>query len=136
MHDIQTRRLAFVGSALGLALAGLVAGSAVAGSILTAADGGMLPAYPVNDAGLTFGSLVDATSPDTEPDLILVETTDGETGYVYKAALDRASGADIRSPQEAAEWKPARTEVPVYLVDGTTQIGVFVVGEGSVFYER
>lgn len=91
--------------------------------------------YATNDAGLTYGSLADAHSPETEPDLILVETIDGKTGYAYKKDLDEASGANVQSPEEAARWEPRTTEVPVYLADGRTRIGVFVVGGGTVSYD-
>lgn len=84
----------------------------------------------------SYGSLAEAYSPETEPDLILVETTDGKTGYAYKMDLDEASGADIASPEEASRWEPTLTDVSVYLVDGTTQIGVFVVGGGTVSFSR
>lgn len=136
MQLSRSRKVAVIGGALGLAIAGAVAGSAFAGGLLAPTDGAIRPTYAKNEAGLSYGSLADATSPETEPDLILVETSDGKTGYAYKADLDNASGAAIESPEEAAAWEPKVTEVPVYLVDGKTKIGVFVVGGGSVAYEK
>jgi len=136
MERPNPHRLTVVGAAFGLALVGLAAGSAVAGGLLTPADGAATPSYATNDAGLTYGSLADAHSPETEPDLILVETVDGKTGYAYKKDLDEASGANVQSPEEAARWEPRTTEVPVYLADGSTRIGVFVVGGGTVSYDK
>lgn len=136
MNNTRSRKVAVVGAALGLALVGVVAGSAIAGGLLTPADGATPPNYSTNASGASYGSLVNAYSPETEPDLILVETTDGKTGYAYKADLDAASGANVQSPEEAATWQNKTVEVPVYLVDGKTQIGVFIVGGGIVSYER
>jgi len=131
-----SRKVLVIGGSLGLAIVGVVAGSAVAGGLLTPSDGATPPTYSTNSSGSTYGSLVDAYSPETEPDLILVETTDGKSGYAYKKDLDVASGANVRSPAEAAAWRNVSVEVPVYLVDGKTKIGGFVVGGGTVEYGK
>lgn len=56
--------------------------------------------YEVNEAGLTYGSLADAVSVDTEPDLIQATATNGANSYIKKTELDAAS--EIAScPEEA-----------------------------------
>lgn len=111
------------------------------------------PTYPQNANGQTYGSAAEATSPDNEPDLISVITTNnllpadaakltateiaavdtgrGEVGYVRKTELNDANGSNIKSPDEAAEWMRdgARKDhaVTVYEKDGVTPIGQFIV---------
>ncbi|WP_324654030.1 hypothetical protein [Georgenia sp. H159] len=83
-----------------------------------------------NGRGETFGT---TGSPEGEPDLIAVEATNGKFGYVYREELDEATGEtaarDFTSPEDALEWQErnrGRTHtLPVYLADGTTQIGEF-----------
>lgn len=123
------------GAALGAAAQGDFVNSPVG---LSAAEGidsrpAPIPSYETNALGLTYGSAAHAVSSESEPDLILVETADGATGYVYKADLDDAQGpGDDATPDEVLEWMnspEARQdrEVPVYEVDGTTVIGTFVI---------
>ena len=84
--------------------------------------------WPTNSAGLTYGSAADAVSPDSEPDLIWVEATNGMTGYAYRTDLE---GPDPSSPAEALRRQKARAgsarSIPVYLADGKTRIGVFII---------
>jgi hypothetical protein len=94
------------------------------------------PKYPVNEEGLTYGSLLDSNSPENEPDLILVVATNGKEGYAKKSDLDVAHGPVFKSPAEALAWQEANadvdTVVPVYEKDGKTVIGEFVVyGQNS-----
>lgn len=89
------------------------------------------PTFMKNAAGLTYGSALKVSSPDAEPDLILVVATNGREGYVFKSGLDEASGSNVRSPKEAVAWQ-ARTEgktvsLPVYEADGKTKVGQFVM---------
>jgi hypothetical protein len=62
------------------------------------------PEYPRNANGNTYGFVKDSVSPETEPDLIAVLTTDGKRGYVSKAELDVANGTtasrEFKSPDE------------------------------------
>lgn len=75
-------------------------------------------------------------NPEGEPDLIAVEATNGKLGYVYREELDEATGEtaarEFTSAEDALEWQErnrGRTHtLPVYLSDGTTQIGEFQVG--------
>lgn len=94
------------------------------------------PSYAVNANGETFGSLADATSPETEPDLIQAVANNGQYGYVKKAELDAANGTtaaeSFRSPADALAWQEqaiARGDqlIPVYAEDGVTVIGDFMI---------
>lgn len=87
----------------------------------------------VNAKGQTFGSLLGASNP---PDLVQVVATNGQTGYVYYAQLQSSSGGDVTSPQEAVAWdqqlaSSAPISIPVYLSDGTTKIGSFLISGGA-----
>ncbi|OAB42767.1 hypothetical protein [Paenibacillus antarcticus] len=85
--------------------------------------------YPKNKNGKTYGSSADATSPETEPELISAIGVDGTAGYVLKKALD---GELPKSPEEAIAIQNSRSpggrDIPLYDVDGETVIGVFHVG--------
>jgi hypothetical protein len=107
-------------------LAGLVAAA-----IATASE----PAptnWPKNASGQTYGSGLRATSPADEPDLICVEATNGRLGYSLRADLE---GPEPRTPEEALRLQAAQggrpREIPVYLADGHTGIGVFLIEHGS-----
>ncbi|MDI6799550.1 MAG: hypothetical protein QMD53_02615 [Actinomycetota bacterium] len=83
-------------------------------------------AWPKNNLGVTYGSGLDAVSPEDEPDLIKVEATNGKVGYAYRADLEGpepSSPAAAIAQQKAKKGKP--DIIPVYEVDGVTQIGVF-----------
>lgn len=85
--------------------------------------------YPKNKNGKTYGSSADATSPETEPELISAIGVDGTAGYVLKKDLD---GELPKSPEEAVAIQNSRSpggrDIPLYDVDGETVIGVFHVG--------
>lgn len=102
-------------------------------------------AYPENPNGLTFGSAMDAPSPDAEPDLIRVQATNGREGYVYKRDLDEVDGsaaaATFKSPDEAVAWqeeyearalREGAPSVAVYAEDGKTVVGQFEIASGEV----
>ncbi|UPK41142.1 hypothetical protein [Paenibacillus pabuli] len=86
--------------------------------------------YPKNKKGQTYGSSADATSPETEPELISAIGEDGTSGYVLKKDLD---GELPKSPEEAIAIQNSRSpgglDIPLFDVDGETVIGVFHVGE-------
>jgi hypothetical protein len=88
--------------------------------------------WPLNASGLTYGSSAAAVSPQGEPDLIMAEATNGKAGYVYRSDLEEPAPSSL---QEALRIQAARAgtwrEIPVYLVDGSTKIGVFVIGESE-----
>jgi len=81
-----------------------------------------------NASGMTYGSGLDARSPQDEPDLIKVEATNGKVGYSLRTDLE---GPEPKTPQEALRIQAARAgtaqEIPVYLSDGITKVGVFVI---------
>ena len=58
----------------------------------------LAPTYPINANNETYGSLADAISEDTEPDLVLVQLADGTLGYVRNADL---TGEVPNNPEEA-----------------------------------
>lgn len=147
MRLLRRRTLIMVG--VGLALALTVVGSAVASQVLEAPwnvtpdDPDQpyiemaVPDYPVNDDGLTFGSSLAAPSIETQPDLILVVTSDGREGYVYRDALLDATGHNVTSPAEALAWQEREESrrqstqrpptIPAFDADGKTVIGEFVI---------
>lgn len=85
--------------------------------------------YPKNQNGQTYGSAVYATSPETEPDLILAFGVDGTEGYLLKKDME---GELPNTPEEAIEMQNNRSpdgyDIPLYDKDGETVIGVFHVG--------
>lgn len=85
--------------------------------------------YPKNKNGQTYGYAAYATSPETEPDLILATGVDGTEGYVLKKDVD---GEQPKTPEEAIAIQNSRSpdgwDIPLYDKDGETVIGVFHVG--------
>lgn len=123
---------------------GLVGGAAFAQVVLVPAgvateEGGVpapaaTPEYPINATGQTYGSLNDSVPPEDEPDLILVQATNGNEGYVLRETLDQVTGANVSSPEEAIAWQQHqeaaawdRITIPVFESDGVRQIGFFEV---------
>jgi len=117
----------------GLLVAALVGGAVVeaaaSGSVGSSQGGGASASYRRNAAGHTYGSLLKATSPDTEPDLIQAVAADGTVGYVYAKDLRTP---DPASPAEAAARPLAVSRsVLLYASDGKTVVGVFRLGTSS-----
>jgi hypothetical protein len=129
------------------AIVGLGAGTAVAAVPSLLSPAGVSPAngisaepkpdpsYAKNSKGQTFGSAAEATSPEAEPELILVVATNGKEGYVLKSDLDAANGQtaseSFKSPEDALKWQETQGRkdqvIPVYKSDGITRIGTFLV---------
>lgn len=91
----------------------------------------------INEKGQTYGSNLANTKYGNEPDLILVETDNGKSGYVYKDDFyDTAN--QPKNPEEAVAYtkmveKKVKKHgyykaIPVYEKDGTTVIGSFKIG--------
>jgi hypothetical protein len=83
----------------------------------------------VNAKGETYGM----ESPENGvPDLIAVMATNGATGYVY--AKELYGGPMPTSPEDAVKnfstQRPPR-EIPVFLGDGETKVGVFLASGGG-----
>lgn len=103
--------------------------------------------YPVNENGQTYGPV----APDADggrctshgPDLIVVGMPDGSEGYVVREDFawfetQGAPNVDIKNPEEAVAWMEAgqpMDPIPIYGVDGTTQIGWWA-GENGVCEAR
>lgn len=134
----KMRRGALAGVVLVVALgAGIVGGSAVAGSVTSGAQrlpsAGELPAprYAVNAKGLTYGADIDAPNPAQGPALVRVYATNGKIGYVYSKDLNAEPA--FTSPAEAAKWSAdmqaaGPRSIPVYDSEGVTRIGDFKIG--------
>lgn len=86
--------------------------------------------YPTNSVGQTYGGGQEGIA---DPVLQGVVAMRGENGYCWTSDLD---GPQPISLQETA-WLGAvlsRREVAVYKADGVTQVGIFIVGGGSMTY--
>lgn len=134
-----------------LSVGGFYAGTALASGLLApdpvpglaSTPGGdpapaAVPSYGVNADGRTYGADIEASTPDQAPDLVLAVATNGRTGYVDRSTLDAATGAHVSSPEEALAWQRemeaatwATKQIPVYLSDGKTKIGVFEVSRSQ-----
>ncbi|MGX1829129.1 hypothetical protein ACWIE6_12790 [Paenibacillus taichungensis] len=103
-----------------------VDGKTIIGSISV---GGKKTNYPKNRNGQTYGSATEATSPETEPELIEAIGVDGTEGYVLKKDLD---GEQPSTPEEAIALQNSRAadgrDIPLYDLDGENVIGVFHIG--------
>lgn len=128
------RRIVWATAALGLAIGVVVGGITVAGAFDSppAPKGPAVTDWPVNARGMTYGSALQAMSPEDEPDLIQVVATNGKVGYALRSDLN---GPMPSTPQEAVRQQPAapgqNRVVPVYEADGVTKIGVFVIETGA-----
>lgn len=84
--------------------------------------------WGVDAKGDTFGVENDSG----QPDLIHVRATNGRYGYLYAEELNRATGGDVSSPEEAMEYMenypPEPVLIDVYELDGETVIGQFKTG--------
>ena len=94
--------------------------------------------FPINANGQTYGASESVTFEDW-PDLILVEASNGEAGYVERDLLNEVTGANVASPEEAVAWQKrsdaegwTTKEIPVYKSDGKTEIGTFPIRRSTV----
>lgn len=83
--------------------------------------------FPENGRGQTYGSMELSTTLKTMPDLVAVVGDNGFEGFVEKHHLVEP---EPRNPKEAREIERSMKEklpgpVPVYAVDGKTQLDVF-----------
>lgn len=124
---MNKKRVAIVGGVALMATLAVGASAMSANAGLSAKPEGGKTVWSKNASGVTYGSGMDALSPADEPDLIRVQATNGQVGYAYRSDLEGpepTSPAAAVTQQKAKEGKP--DIVPVYEVDGMTQIGVFV----------
>lgn len=85
--------------------------------------------YPTSESDTTYGSLADAVSPETEPDLVAAVGDNGEEGYVKAsdiAPLIPLNPEDAVRAQGSAEFRKSMI-VPLYEADGSTVIGTFTL---------
>ena len=86
--------------------------------------------YPVNSRGETYGSETLAGIVGHGPDLIAAVGTEGESGYIRAADLNRP---EINTPEEAMAYMetilagPSEKLIPLYDSEGV-QIGQFLLG--------
>jgi hypothetical protein len=94
--------------------------------------------FSVNENGQTFGSSADSVLPCEFPDLIGVVATNGREGYIYFTdSIDHPSYVPRSMEEQQAMREQGHTvyrTVPVYDVDGRTQIGEFEYSLGMSFY--
>jgi hypothetical protein len=88
--------------------------------------------WGVNASGETYG----VQNQNGTPDLIAVVIDQGKTqGYVESSELNCASGGDVESLAQASKWdkdsQNRNVSIPVYESDGTTVIGIFIVGNAT-----
>jgi predicted outer membrane repeat protein len=106
---------------------GVIVGTGVTAAL--AANGSTEVTFSSNSAGQSFGSALNARSVTEEPDLILVEATNGKQGYVKKTDLEPP--ASIKTPEQAMAYSKqnaAGRMLTVYAEDGKTVVGQFRVG--------
>ena len=93
-----------------------------------AAQAGAQHVFPKNQYSQTYGSQLDATSPDTLPDLIAAT---GVNGYVKRTDEDVLNTLeDAKALAKRYSEHPTR-EIPVYAVDGKTVVDKFIICGGS-----
>lgn len=80
--------------------------------------------WAVNAKGQTYG----VANEQGEPDLIAVMASNGKVGYAYSSELN---GPQPTSPEDAVKGNGQSRTVRVYLSDGETVVGEFIVGAGT-----
>ena len=92
----------------------------------------IVPSFPTNETGQTYGSSLYCTSPETEPDLVKALGVDGTEGYALNKDLN---GEEPKTPEEAlaiqAKLPPEGRVIPLYAKDGKTVIGEFRIKNGE-----
>ena len=151
MEMIMTRRGRAIAGLAGAAAAGSALAAILVSGVLTSATASQdtphsvkheavaspdptpsAVSYARDALGLTYGSELQASSPAQAPDLISAIATNGKLGYVKKTDLYPAGPSN---PQQALSRqqsdKSQTSSIPVYAVDGTTQIGVYEIQAGG-----
>lgn len=98
------------------------------------------PVYPKNKNNETYGSLADAISEDTEPDLVLVQLADGTLGYVKNVDLKgkvpnnpkEAIAIQIEKENRIKKSRGSRTGEIINVYDVNAEI---IIGEFFIFDE-
>ncbi|MDI6816952.1 MAG: hypothetical protein QME41_07165 [Actinomycetota bacterium] len=130
---MKKKHVLFIGI---VALVAVLSFAVAVNANLIARPEGKVTVWPKNTHGVTYGSSADAVSYEDEPDLIRVLATNGKEGYAYRTDLE---GPVPSSPAAAVAQQKARGDkprvIPVYEVDGVTQIGVSVSDPGRSIHE-
>ncbi len=94
--------------------------------------------YPVNSKGETYGTTMDHIVVGYAPDLILVQATNGKTGYAFDHDMSYGGYPgeiitleDARTYMEWLETQPKAIFIPVYDVDRDNIIGSFKLSRSS-----
>ena len=93
--------------------------------------------FPKNATGQSYGIPMEIKGQIAEPDLISAYATNGKIGFINNSERKVATGDPslFKSPEDALKWQENRgngpVTVPVYEVDGVTQIGVFEFSTGQ-----
>lgn len=130
MKSSPLRKIAIGSGAMILGIAIGLGGGSLVNAGQTTPTGGAGD-FPRNAAAQTFGSVIDAKSPDQEPDLIQAVGNSGKEGYVRQVDLNDPMP---KSPEEAVAQGKVTAEgrtIPVFEKDGKTQIDTFTVGGGA-----
>jgi hypothetical protein len=130
MKNKLVHRAALAGLASVTIIGGAIVGVGVSAALADPKGAPVAPDYSENARGQSFGSALEAPTPETEPDLIKAIGDDSKTeGYVKKTDLD--ADTTFANPAEAAaETRASLGEtrtVPLYAVDGMTEIGTFTI---------
>lgn len=124
MKNIKAKAAVLISAGL---LGGALVGTGVTAAL--AANGATDVTFSTNATGQTFGSALNARSVAEEPDLILVEATNGKQGYVKKSELEPP--ASLKTPEDNIAYSKqneAGRTLTVYASDGKTVVGEFKVG--------
>ena len=92
--------------------------------IIPSIDSVLLNGYPTNNAGQTFGTETD-DGVFPSPDLLLAENQFGVVGYVKTTDLIITPESIFSAIEMTKNAGPV--EIPMYLHDGVTRIGTFVL---------
>lgn len=121
----------------GFVVSGLVAATANEGTSLAEVDGYHGDdKFEVNENGQTFGSSMDASSAENEPDLILAYGLDSDgkmvMGYVTKLDLMGPPNLTVDEAIALQEKQGSGDrQIPLYAEDGKTVIGTFTLTGGN-----
>lgn len=96
--------------------------------IIPSIDSVLLNGYPTNNAGQTYGPNIGTETDDgvfPSPDLLLAENQFGVVGYVKTTDLIITPESIFSAIEMTKNAGPV--EIPMYLHDGVTRIGTFVL---------
>lgn len=84
--------------------------------------------YATNSFGQTYGSNIESTSPEQDPDLVLVIGDHGHEGYVRSSELyELAPTSPAEAVRDQSQAGEVVAELTVYERDGRTAIDTFTI---------